>query len=98
MIAYHIWDVIASSSDLAAETTGVRIKSANFFFPENIETHPRELAKMLEISASGVRGFHRDANIIKERRVDEKYGAVDAYEHFPPQKRQHLAHWRYRRA
>lgn len=39
---------------------------------------------MLEIISSGVRGFRHDAQIIGERGIDEKFGAVDAYEHLAP--------------
>jgi D-amino-acid oxidase len=35
---------------------------------------------MKEIMSAGVFGFRRDAGIIKERRVNPKYGGVDAYE------------------
>ena len=57
------------------------MKSANFFFPEKIENHPKEMSKMLEIIFSGVRGFRRDSHIIQERGVSSDFGAVDAYEH-----------------
>ncbi|KAK7540662.1 FAD dependent oxidoreductase [Phyllosticta citribraziliensis] len=83
MVAYHIWDAIAASKSLS-ELSGVRMKGADFFFPVPIEQDAEQMSKMLEIMASGIRGFRRGASIIKERRVDANYGAVDAYEHLAP--------------
>ncbi|KAM7212575.1 D-aspartate oxidase [Rhypophila decipiens] len=83
MVAYHIWDAIAASKELS-ELAGVRMKCADFFFPVPVEQDPAQMSKMLEIIASGVRGFRRDPAIIAERRVDQNYGAVDAYEHLAP--------------
>ncbi|KAK8053995.1 hypothetical protein PG996_013296 [Apiospora saccharicola] len=92
VISYHIWDAIAATAAASRnddrwsiERAGVRMKHVNFFFPEPVEANPGETAKMLEIMASGVRGFRRDAAaIMKERRVSRDYGAVDAYEHLAP--------------
>ncbi|KAK8204015.1 nucleotide-binding domain-containing protein [Phyllosticta capitalensis] len=83
MVAYHIWDAIAASKNLS-ELSGVRMKGADFFFPVPIEQDTEQMSKMLEVMASGIRGFRRDPAIIKERRVAENYGAVDAYEHLAP--------------
>lgn len=83
MVAYHIWDAIAASKELS-ELSGVRMKGADFFFPCSVEEDMQQMSKMLEIMSSGVRGFRRDAGIIKERNVDETYGAIDAYEHLAP--------------
>ena len=83
MTAYHIWDAIAASPGLA-ELSGVRMKGADFFFPGPVENDPHETNKMLEIMSSGVRGFRRDANIIKEQSIDKSFGVVDAYEHLAP--------------
>ena len=83
MVAYHIWDAIAASSALS-ELSGVRMKGADFFFPSKIEEDMEQMSKMLELMSSGVRGFRRDAEIIKERNVDESYGAIDAYQHLAP--------------
>lgn len=83
MVAYHIWDAIATSKEFS-ELSGVRMKGADFFFPSSIENDTEEMSKMLELMSSGVRGFFRDARIIKERNVDESYGAADAYEHLAP--------------
>lgn len=61
------------------------MKQVDFFFPEPVEANQAETAKMLEIMASGVRGFRRDAaSIMEKRRVSRSYGAVDAYEHLAP--------------
>lgn len=80
-------------SDIAAdpvlsELSGVRMKPSGFFFPQKIEKDARELGKMREIMAAGVRGFRRGVEIIEERRVNPAYfdlgsstGLVaDAYE------------------
>lgn len=83
MTAYHIWDALAASESLA-KLSGVRMKGADFFFPVPIEEDPAQMSKMLEIMSQGVRGFRRDPAIIKERRVNPEYGAVDAYEHLAP--------------
>lgn len=83
MVAHHIWDAIATAPGLA-DLSGVRMKGADFFFPCQIERDPEQMSKMQEIMASGVRGFRRDSNIIKERGIDKTYGAVDAYEHLAP--------------
>ncbi|GME56935.1 nucleotide-binding domain-containing protein [Neofusicoccum parvum] len=81
MVAYHIWDAIASSKPLA-ELSGARMKPADFFFPVPIEQDADQLAKMHEIMASGVRGFRRSTSIITERRA---HGDVaDAYEYLAP--------------
>jgi glycine/D-amino acid oxidase-like deaminating enzyme len=60
------------------------MKEADFFFPVPVEQDSKQMSKMLEILSSGVRGFRRDLVIIKERRVNPAYGAVDAYEHLAP--------------
>ena len=39
---------------------------------------------MLEMMASGVRGFRRNAKDIDERGVDKTFGAGDAYEYLAP--------------
>lgn len=83
MVAYHIWDAIAASPELS-ELSGVRVKREDFFFPTNIEDDAVQMSKMFELASSGVRGFRRDATIIKERGVSDAYGAVDAYEHLAP--------------
>ena len=83
MVAYHVWDAIAASESMTARS-GVRMKGADFFFPNLIEEDTEHISKMLEVMASGVRGFRRDSRIIQERGIDEAYGAVDAYEHLAP--------------
>lgn len=83
MIAYRIWDSIASDPDLAA-LSGVKMRKSTFFFPRNIEEDPKQYLKMLEIERSGVRGFYRDQSLIRKHEVSHEYGAVDAYEHLAP--------------
>lgn len=83
MVAYHIWDAMAAHPALS-ELSGVRMKPASFFFPRPLEEDIEQISKMLEIMGSGIRGFRRDKGIIKERRVADSYGAIDAYEHLAP--------------
>ncbi|KAK8069829.1 FAD dependent oxidoreductase [Apiospora phragmitis] len=81
MVSYHIWDAIAATAasrkddQFPIERAGVRMKHADFFFPEPLEANPAETAKMLETMASGVRGFRRGPAIIEERRVSSSFGA-----------------------
>lgn len=83
MTAYHIWDSMAGSEELA-QASGVRMKGSDFFFPIPIEQDPAQLSKMNEIMSSGIRGFVRSNGIIAERNIDPSYGVVDAYEHLAP--------------
>ena len=83
MVAYHIWDAIAASPELA-NISGVRMKGADFFFPCPVEEDMAQMSKMLEIMSAGVRGFRHDPHIIEERGINKSYGAVDAYEHLAP--------------
>lgn len=57
---------------------------SDFFFPAPVETDAAQHHKMVEIMASGVRGFYRGADLMTERDVDPSYGAVDAYEVIAP--------------
>ena len=83
MIAYGIWDIIASDPDLAA-LSGVKMRQSTFFFPCPIEEDPKQFSKMQEIERSGVRGFRRGSDLIRSYDVSHEYGAVDAYEHLAP--------------
>ncbi|MCJ1379621.1 hypothetical protein MMC17_002723, partial [Xylographa soralifera] len=83
IVAYHIWDAIAACPELT-QLSGVRMKGAAFFFPVPVEQDMQQMSKMLEIVSSGIRGFHRGADIIKDRGISDTYGAVDAYEHLAP--------------
>jgi len=83
MVAYHIWDAIASDPQLS-DAAGVRMRPSDFYFLRPIEEDAAQLSKMQEIMASGVRGFHRGADLIKKRNVDSSFGVVDAYEHLAP--------------
>lgn len=83
MIAYHMYDSIASDPVLSA-MSGVRMKPSGFFFPQRIEKDAAQLGKMKEIMTSGVRGFRRGVEIVGERRINAAYGGgqgvADAYE------------------
>lgn len=83
MTAYHVWDAIASIPVLSEES-GVRMMPSDFFFPDAVENDDAQYSKMMEIMASGVRGFYKGADIIDERSVNPLYGAVDAYELLAP--------------
>jgi len=83
VVAYHIWDAIAASPELADES-GVRMKGADFFFPCPIEEDMAQMSKMLEIMSAGIRGFRPDSRIIQERQINPSYGAKDAYQHLAP--------------
>ena len=74
MTAYHIWDAIATTPSLSA-LSHVDMKGADFLFPAKIDTDPHERSKMMEIMASRVRGFRRDAKVMDERGVDKSSGA-----------------------
>ncbi|KAI1266351.1 DAO-domain-containing protein [Xylariaceae sp. FL1019] len=83
MTAYHVWDQIASIPSVSEES-GVRMMPSDFFFFTEVEKDPKQMSKMAEIMASGVRGFYRGADIIDDRGIDPAYGAVDAYELMAP--------------
>ncbi|KAI4168733.1 MAG: hypothetical protein LQ343_006169 [Gyalolechia ehrenbergii] len=83
MIAYSIWEAIASNPKLAA-LAGVQMRSSNFFFPFPIEEHSAQYQKMQEIENSGVHGFNRAPNLIHKQGINPRFGAVDAYEHLAP--------------
>ncbi|KAL0567892.1 hypothetical protein V5O48_014098 [Marasmius crinis-equi] len=83
MVAYHIWDAIASDEELS-RASGVRMVPSDFYFPHPLDSDPFHLSKMNEIKSSGVRGFRRSPNLIPERRVDPDHGGVDAYEILAP--------------
>ena len=83
MVAYNIWDEIASDPNRAA-ISGVQMKSSIFFFPFSLEEDPKLFLKMQEIDESGVRDFNRAPNSIQKQGIDPRYGAVDAYEHLAP--------------
>jgi glycine/D-amino acid oxidase-like deaminating enzyme len=57
---------------------------SDFFFLDNVENDPQQHSKMVEIMASGVRGFYKGSDIIEDRGIDPSYGAVDAYELMAP--------------
>lgn len=83
MIAYKIWEAIATDPELAAEA-GLQMKMSTFFFPYRLEDNPKQLSKLYELARSGVRGLCRDPGLIQRHNVSETYGAIDAYEHLAP--------------
>ncbi|KAF9261193.1 FAD dependent oxidoreductase [Marasmius fiardii PR-910] len=78
MVAYHIWNGIASDPQLSQDA-GVRMMPSNFYFPNPIEEDDFQLSKMKEIMASGVVGFNRGIDLVSEHNVDPVHGGVDAY-------------------
>ena len=83
MVAYKIWDAIASDPDLAV-LSGVQLRSSKFFFPFPIEEDAASYAKMREIQHSGVRGFYHSPDLISKEGISPEYGVVDAYELLAP--------------
>ncbi|KAL8720457.1 MAG: hypothetical protein Q9225_002682 [Loekoesia sp. 1 TL-2023] len=83
MIAYNIWEAIASDP-IFARLAGVQMRASNFFFPFPIEENAAQFRKMQEIEKSGVHGFNRGPTPIRKNGIDPRYGAVDAYEHLAP--------------
>ncbi|KAI0739450.1 hypothetical protein C8Q80DRAFT_1123881 [Daedaleopsis nitida] len=77
----QLWE--ARQPDLAREAD-VSVKPADFFFHYYVEEDPAQLSKISEIAGSGVRGFRRSTDIVRERNVNPAYGAVDAYELLGP--------------
>ncbi|KAH8103352.1 FAD dependent oxidoreductase [Cristinia sonorae] len=64
---------------------GIRMRMSNFFFDKPIEQTEDEYEKMVEISTiPEIRGFKRDANLVKEHAVNQKAGVVDSYQHIAP--------------
>ncbi|KAG7092992.1 hypothetical protein E1B28_009291 [Marasmius oreades] len=78
MVAYHIWNGVASDPKLS-QKAGVRMMPSNFYFPHPIDEDDFQLSKMQEIMASGVVGFRRGRDLISEHNVDPENGGVDAY-------------------
>jgi D-amino-acid oxidase len=83
MLAYRVWEAIAADPNLST-AAGVQMKDSVFFFPYHIEDNPKQLQKLYELYRSGVRGVHRDPNLIHKHNIDPTFGAVDAYEHLAP--------------
>ena len=83
MVAYKIWDAIASDPDLAV-LSGVQMRSSKFFFPFSVEEDSASYSKMCEIQRSGARGFNHAPDLIAKEGVSPDYGVVDAYELLAP--------------
>jgi len=83
MVAYDIWDSIASDPKVT-DAAGVKMKPSHFFFPCPIEDDPMRRSGVKGIRSVGVRGFVRDWGILRSTDVNPAYGAVDAYKHLAP--------------
>ncbi|KAH8671411.1 hypothetical protein BX600DRAFT_480499 [Xylariales sp. PMI_506] len=83
MVAYDIWDTIATDPE-ASTASGVKMKPSHFFFPVPIEEDAMQLSKMKEIQRSAIRGFIRDRSVTNATGVNPDYGAVDSYQHLKP--------------
>ncbi|KAF2030083.1 FAD dependent oxidoreductase [Setomelanomma holmii] len=83
MVAYYIFDAIATDKDLA-ERFGVKMRETHSFFPKPIEEDAVQVAKMLEIMNSGVKGFTQNAKGTAESGVNPTHGAIYAYTHLAP--------------
>jgi D-amino-acid oxidase len=80
MVAYHIFQGIASIPSLS-QKSGIKMLPSAFFYHSQIESRKQDHSKMTEIIASGVRGFHRDpTRLVDDNCVSKSYGIVDAYE------------------
>lgn len=78
MESYQIFD------DLSNEpSTGVFMRTSNFYFTHAIEDSPYDLAKMHEL-VPRVRGFVRDRDLALFNGVNSEYGVIDAYAHLAP--------------
>ncbi|KDQ55078.1 hypothetical protein JAAARDRAFT_208830 [Jaapia argillacea MUCL 33604] len=83
MTSYRALDELMKA--LPAEEHGVRMRTANFFFCDPVETMPGQLKKMVEIEAvSDIQGFYRDPTLITQHAVNQNAGVVDAYKHDAP--------------
>ncbi|KAL3477050.1 FAD dependent oxidoreductase [Aspergillus californicus] len=82
MANYDIWDAVACLS--LPESTGVRMKTAAFFFTKQIAGNLNLLQKVRELKASGVRDFIHDAALIQKHNINPAYGIVDSFEHLAP--------------
>ena len=78
MTSYRRFEKLAEDS-----STGVYLRSANFYFRNRVEEHVLHFAKMQEINEN-VPGFRRDVGLIGENGVNENIGLVDAYQHLAP--------------
>ncbi|KAF3018956.1 hypothetical protein E8E14_011956 [Neopestalotiopsis sp. 37M] len=83
MVAYDIWDTIATDPE-ASLASGVKMKPSHFFFPGPIEEDPMQLSKMKEIQRSAIRGFIRDRSVTNATGINPDYGAIDSYQHLAP--------------
>ncbi|KAJ8092026.1 hypothetical protein PM082_024262 [Marasmius tenuissimus] len=84
MVAYHIFNELASDEELS-KASGVRMLPSAFHFPYPVVEDDVQLRKMKEIAASGVIGFnHGGKELIEKRRIDPEHGGVDAYEIIAP--------------
>lgn len=83
MVGYKVWESIAADPELAARA-GVKMRRSVFFFTRKLENDRGQYRKMVEIEGSGVKGFSRNAEIVRSEGVDASQGVVDAYEHLAP--------------
>ena len=83
MVSYRIFEQMAKDPQLSA-SSGVRMKDSVFFFSSQLEDDEFNYQKMKEIEHSGVNGFRRGVDLIKEHGINPKYGVKDAYAHLAP--------------
>ncbi|GLD99406.1 hypothetical protein PINS_up008126 [Pythium insidiosum] len=82
MMTFHRFARMAADPEVS-KATGIRMRIANFFFGQPIETCAQQTKKMHEIAAN-VPGFRHDAAIINELGISPGYGVVDCYQHLSP--------------
>ncbi|KAF9262943.1 hypothetical protein L218DRAFT_372345 [Marasmius fiardii PR-910] len=80
MVAYHIWNAIASDEELSS-VAGVRMKPSAFYFPSPVDGDDLQ-RKREEIAASGIQAGWKKPH--RKRRIDPNHGGVDAYEIMAP--------------
>ncbi|QSM90579.1 D-amino acid oxidase Aao_1 [Mycobacteroides abscessus subsp. bolletii] len=70
--------------DLSVDaSTGVFMRTSNFYFTHAIDDNPHDAVKMRELIPR-VEGFIRDPGIAAINGVNPEYGVVDAYAHLAP--------------
>jgi D-amino-acid oxidase len=64
-------------------TTGVFLRTVNFYFTGRVEADARQRCKMEELKGK-VRQFRHDSSLIAENRINPEIGLRDAYSHLAP--------------
>ncbi|TCD61642.1 hypothetical protein EIP91_008130 [Steccherinum ochraceum] len=86
MTSYRVFEKLQKIlPDRELPDHGIRMIMSNFFFDKPIEESEDEYEKMLEIAEMPeIKGFKRDANLVKEHAVNQRAGVTDSYQHLSP--------------